>query len=280
MKKRKYPFIKTELVRAGSSKLLNKILAETKAKRYLVDVIQISGFQAYPLKKRNLFLQYVPNESRVYQKGFKDPDGHWTSLYLLPYVMGYNTRLLSPSDIPDTYEGFLDPKWKGKKIGFDTQEVEWFANMLEIMGKEKGLEFMRKFSAQNLAYRLGHTLIAQLVIAGEFPIATVYPQGVEEKKKLGAPIEWVGTKPVIVKLSAIGIYSHAPNPNAAKLYIDFSLSREGQMIIKSLGRVPARPDVEVEYKKKLEGISLYPSDLSMAEKYVEYYRQFKDIFKF
>ena len=221
--KEKYPFIKTELHRAGSPALLNKIMTETRAKRYIVDVINVTGFQAYAGKAAGLFMGYVSPESQAYREGFKDPDGHWTSIYNLHYAMGYNTKQLSRKDIPDTYEGFLHPRWKGKKICFDTQEVEWFANMLKIMGEEKGMEFMKKFAAQDLVYRAGHTLTANLVAAGELPIATVYPQGAEEMKKRGAPIEWVGVAPLIVKLGTIGVAAHAPHPNTAKLFIDFCL---------------------------------------------------------
>ncbi len=278
--KEKYPFIKTELYRASSPQLLSKLMSEAKAKRYIPDIIQLTGFQAYVSKKEGLSLGYVSPESAAYREGFKDQEGHWTSIYILHYAMGFNTRLLSRKDIPDHYEGFLQPRWKGKKICFDTQEVEWYANMMKIMGEAKGTEFMKKFAAQDLLYRSGHTLTATLVAAGELPLATVYPQGAEAMKKNGAPMEWVGVAPLIVKLGAIGIAAHAPHPNAAKLFIDFSLSKEGQTIIRSTGRVPARPDVEIDYMKHLEGIKLYPSDLSLATNYAKYHRQFNELFRF
>jgi iron(III) transport system substrate-binding protein len=275
----KYPFIKTELYRGASLALINRIESEARANRYLADVIQTSGFQSHILKKDGLLRSYVSSESQAYEEGFKDPEGYWTSMYLIPYAMGYNTRLLSRKDIPDTYEGFLHPRWK-EKIGFDVKEVEWFANMLKIVGEGKGLEFMKHFAAQNLQYRSGHTLIAQLIVAGEFPVGTVFPDSVEEKKKEGAPIEWVGVAPFIVKFGTTGVAAHASHPNTAKLFTDFSLSKEGQILIRSFGRVPARSDVKVEYIKALEGVKLYPSDLSLVGKYLEYDRQFKDIFKF
>jgi iron(III) transport system substrate-binding protein len=276
----KYPFIKAKLYRASTVNLLQRILAEARANRYIPDVIEMAGFQSYVLKKKGQYSRYVSPENRVYEEGYKDPEGYWTSIYMNPYLMGYNTRLLSREDIPNTYEGFLNPKWKGKKIGFDAKEVEWFANMLKVMGKEKGMEFMKKFVALELDYRRGHTLIAQLIIAGEFPVGTVYTHGVEERKREGAPIDWVGVAPVIVKFNTNAVAAHAPHPNAAKLYIDFSLSKEGQMLIASFGRIPTRPDLEIELIKKFKDITLYPSDLSLAKKYNEYYRQFSDTFKF
>ncbi len=274
----KYPFIKTELYRGASLALINRVKSEARANRYLADVIQTSGFQSHILKNDGLLRSYVSSESQAYQEGFKDPEGYWTSIYLIPYAMGYNTRLFSRKDIPHTYEGFLHPRWKGK-IGFDVKEIEWFANMLKTMGEKKGVEFMKQFAAQKLDYRSGHTLIAQLIVAGEFPVGTVFPDSVEEKKKEGAPIEWVGVEPFIVKFGTTGVSAHASHPNAAKLFTDFSLSKEGQILIRSFGRVPARLDVKVEYIEALERVKLYPSDLSLVGKYLEYDRQFKDIFK-
>ena len=93
--------------------------------------------------------------------------------------MAYKTKLLSRKDIPATFEGLLNPKWKGK-IGFDTKEIEWFANMLKIMGEDKGMDFFRKFAAQKLNYRRDRSLIKDLIIAGEFPIGTA-----EQRSKEG-----------------------------------------------------------------------------------------------
>lgn len=275
----KYPFIKVEMYRAATVNLLNKILGEARAKKYTPDVMEMPGFQTYVVKKEGLYANYVSPENRVYPEGFKDPDGKWTAVSSNPYLMGYNTKLLSRKDIPDTYEGFLHPRWKGKKIGFDTKEVEFFANMLKIMGEEKGMDFFRKLVAQQLNYRAGHTLITDLMIAGEFPVGTVYVAGVEEKKKRGAKVDWVGVSPVIAKFVTIGLAAHAPNPNAGKLFIDFILSKEGQLVIESCERLPARPDMETDSLKAFKGIKLYPSDTSLAERYTAYNKQFADVLR-
>ncbi len=275
----KYPFLKVELYRATSPNLQNKIITEAKARKYIPDVIEIPGFNAALLKKERLYASYVSPENRAYPEGFKDPDGNWTSTYILPYLMGYNTKLLTRKDIPDTYEGFLHPRWKGKKIGFDTIGVEWFANMLKIMGEEKGMDFFKKLAAQRLSLRAGHALITDLVIAGEFPVGTVYPQQVDDRRKKGAPIDWVAVAPVIAKLSAIGLAAHANHPNAAKLYIDFTLSKEGQMVTVSNGRMPARPDMDADIFRAFQGVKIHPSDIALADKFSAYSRQFAEVLK-
>jgi len=275
----KYPFLKAELYRAPSNTLMNKLNGEVKAKRYLSDVIEIPGFNAYYLKKDHLTASYVSPENKAFSEGFKDADGYWTATYVLHYVVAYNTKLLARKEIPDNYEGFLNPKWKGKIGLFDAKETEWFANMLNIMGEEKGLDFFRKLSNQELAYRGGSSLMTDLIVAGEFPLGTVFPQATEDRKKKGAKVDWVGVAPVIAKLGTIGLASHAPHPNAAKLYIDFCLSKEGQAVLVECERFPARSDMDVEKFKALRALKIYPSDFSLADKFNAYSKQFAEVVK-
>ena len=125
-------------------------------------------------------------------------------------------------------------------ISLETEEYQWFYHLVQIMGRDKGLDFMKKFAAQNLQMRKGHTLLAQLVAAGESAIATVvYSNRVERMKAIGAPIEWVRFKgPTITAINAIAIPDKAPHGNAARLFVDFVLSREGQSLLRGLRRIP------------------------------------------
>ena len=275
----KYPFLKAELYRAPSNTLMNKLNGEAKAKRYISDVIEIPGFNAYYLKKDHLTTSYISPESRAFSEGFKDADGYWTATYVLHYIIAYNTKLLARKDIPDNYEGFLNPKWRGKIGLFDAKETEWFANMLKIMGEEKGLDFFRKLSNQELAYRGGSSLMTDLIVAGEFPLGTVFPQAVEDRKKKGAKVDWVGVAPVIAKLGTIGLAAHASHPNAAKLDIDFCLSKEGQAVLVECERFPARSDMDVEKFKALKALKIYPSDFALADKFNTYSKQFAEVVK-
>jgi len=274
----KYPFVKIELYRANSVTLANRIIGESKSKKYIPDVLSLPGFKAAFLKNEHIYASYVSPESQFIPDGYKDPDGHWTGYYAHAYVMAYNTKLLSRKDIPDTFEGFLNPRWKGKKIGFDTKEVEWFANILKIMGEKKGMDFLQKFAAQDLNYRSDRAILRDLVIAGEFPVATAYADQIEERKKDGAPVDWAVVSPVITKFNAIGLTAHASHPNAAKLFIDFCLSKEGQAMIGSFGREPARLDVEANVLKSFKGVKVYPSDMSLVDKYPDYIKKSGEVF--
>lgn len=280
---KKHPFIKSEIFRSSGEKVLTKYLTEARAKTYRADVFQASVIQVFQLKEQGLLQRYISPESNAYPEGFKDPDGYWNAFYLLPYVIGYNTNLISPSEAPKSYEDLLNLKWKGK-IGLEAEQYQWFFHLLKIMGKEKGMDFMRRLATQDLQMRHGHSLLTQLVIAGEIPISVVlYGNDVEDAKRTkGAPIDWVRFKgPTITAFNAISITANPPHSNAAKLFVDFALSREGQQILqKNFRRVPARPGASSGTPSILEGLNLYPArPEELIKNYKETVAQFKEIFR-
>lgn len=274
----KYPFIKTELSRLNAERLLIKFLAEAKAKRNTADVIINGGFRTQITKKAGLLMKYVSPESKAYPEGFKDPEGYWTDTFNNANVLAYNTRLVAAKDLPQNYEDLLQPRWKGK-IGMETKAYEWFFQMLRIMGEEKGIEYMKKLAQQKPMLRIGGTLLAQLVVAGEFPLAiTTYSNGVEVSRSLGAPVDWIPLYPVIGILHPVAIAAHAPHPHAAKLFVDFVLSKEGMGIIRSFKRIPSRPDVEPDPPRLTHGFRIFPSEPLMADDYEKYVKMFRTIF--
>jgi len=273
----KYPFIKAEEYRTAPPKLLTKIVMESNFKSYLPDVIQLRIFEMYMLKKKGLLDKYTSPESKNIPSLYKDPDGFFIGMYWYPHIIGYNKRLVAPQDVPRSYDDLLLPKWKGK-MALDTDDFIWFAHQLQIMGQEKGVAFMRKLAEQKLQLRSGKTLAVQLLSAGEFSIAVnVYGHRVEEMKKLGAPIDWVGVEPIIAQVQPIALATRVSHPNAARLYIDFVLSDDGQKLVNGLYKVPIRTDIQSQFKA-FEKLKLYPTRPELSEHYDELSKLYKDIF--
>jgi iron(III) transport system substrate-binding protein len=273
----KYPFIKTELLRAGSEQLLNRILTEDSAGRSALDLVNITTINA--LKKRNLLQAYQSPEFAAYPPQFKDTGNYWATVYNIYYVIGYNPKMVAPKDAPKNWDDFLDPKWKGK-IGMDQEEYEWYAATVGYWGREKAEKFHRALAKQGVHWNRGHTMISQLMAAGEFPLGIVYAHRVESMKKSGAPIEWVKTAdPVFVTLSPVAVAAKARNPNAAKLLMDFVLSREAQLMLRNSNRSSGRSDVEPlvpeMHPSKLKIAAIDPS---VGEELTKYSKEFRDIY--
>jgi iron(III) transport system substrate-binding protein len=159
-------------------------------------------------------------------------------------VIGYNTKLVPKGEAPKNWEDLLNPRWKGK-LGMDDEEYFWHAGMLKYWGEDKGRKYMESLSRQGLQFRNGHALLADLMSVGEFPVAVViYPDQIEQMKLKGQPVEWVKTTdPILVNLAPVSVAAKAPHPNAAKLLMNYGISKEGQEILQKARRASARHDV-------------------------------------
>jgi iron(III) transport system substrate-binding protein len=274
---KRYPFIKVKLNRSGSEKLLTRILAEARAKRVSADVIQTVEFSMYILKRSGVLARHVSPSDSLYPKNFKD-QGSWTTVYYNPYVAAYNTRLVTPRMLPKTYDDLLDPKWKGKLM-MEGTKADWFAGMLQIMGQERGLSYMRQLAKQEPMLREGHELLAQLVAAGEgFFDINIPASSVDRVKEKGAPIDWIALGEAPAIMVGIGLAAHAAHANAAKLFINFALSSEGQKLQQGFGRLVARTDLASEQPAAIRQIKMVPVNPELAEKLNDYAKQLRTIF--
>jgi iron(III) transport system substrate-binding protein len=120
-------------------------------------------------------------------------------------------------------------------------------------------------------------LVTQLLAAGEFDLQIVaYWYRPYLMKKQGAPVDWLAFEPAIVALHPISMIQRAPHANSAKLFIDFSLSDEGQKIFIQRGRESAKPGLKPEgYPANLK---VAPSRVQLAEKLEDYSRQYRNMF--
>ncbi len=272
---KKYPFIKTEFFRAGKQKLVSKILFEEQAKQHIADIIHTSVIETNILKKRDALSKHVPLEAASLPAQYKDPEGFWTSVYASGTLLGYNSRQVKRADVPKNYDELLNPRWKNA-IAIDSNKIEWFAMLLKL----KGRPFMEKLAALNPSVRDGNTLVLQLLAAGEFPVAAgVYEYSIEDLKTKGAPVDWLGLEPVITYTVAASLPSRPNNPNSAKLFIEWLLSKEGQEVINQYGRVPIRDDVDSKYGKILKQHKLLMTDIDLGQKEAEVNETFRKLFQ-
>ena len=239
-----YPFVETDYYRSHGDIVMQKAFTEAQAGQHFADVFDIQAFEVYLMKEAGLLQPFLAPASEGYPDDTRDPDGYWTVARISTLVIGYNTDLVEPEDVPTTWEDLLDPKWKGL-IGVEADDVELFANMASVWGDDKAIKFWEGIAALEPGIVTGHTELAELVSAGEFAISpTLYGYRVEKLKIKGAPIEWVKTDPIIAYSEMVAMAANAPHPATARLFINWMLAEEGQNVIRELGRIPIRPGVE------------------------------------
>ena len=272
----KYPFIEIKLNRLTSDNLYPRVIAEHRSGKFLADLLQNNTLGMYFLRKGNFLAHYVSPEERFYPKEFKDP-GYWVTSAMNLHVIGYNTKTVARNKLPKTWEDLLNPEWKGA-IMLNPDE-QWFAWILQIMGKEKGLNYMRALAKQNLSIRREpRAMRAQLLIAGEgdMDLDSTYTVLLPLMKK-GAPVDWTTLGPALMNTVGYGLAVRAPHPNAAKLFINYVLSKEGQQVVLSFERQSARSDLTQE-QAALKNVKMVPLDPSQGANMELYARQALEIF--
>lgn len=251
----RHPDVKVEIVRSGGGAMVNRILSEFTGNAHTADVILGADSRgAIPVfKKKDIITPYESPERKFIDADLRDKAGYWTSLYQLTFVLAYNTKLIQANDVPKTYDDLLKPRWKGKKILNDTESFIWFGALLQHWGMEKGLAYFRKLAEQEQVFQRGARGRIQLVIAGEFPFTIGYGPHAQTYMNKGAPLDWVALEPVVVSPISVLLAKQAPHPNAAKLLIDFLLSKEAHLKLREFSRIPSRTDVEPDPPRLFRG---------------------------
>ncbi len=277
---KKYPFLKVEPFRGNSEQLLQKITIEARAGRVQHDVAQFDAFEEWQLQKLGLLQRYKSPEAKDYPNIYKDPEGYWTAMYANYLVLGYNTKQVKEEELPKKWEDLLLPKWKGEKFAMDRDEGVWYGGLAFYWGKEKADKFMKALALQDPSMRKGHTLIATFLSSGEFPLGLVYAHRIEEMKTKGTSVDWVSLDPIIVTPNLITIGRNAAHPNAAKLLVDFCLSKEGQTILQQQQhRTVASPDIPpTSPKMDPKKLKLYLADKRVADQHETFANKFYELF--
>ena len=241
---RKYG-VRTKVWRASSEKVLQRSVAEARAGRFDADVYETNGPELEALVREKLLTPvWSPSLASLVPEA-KFAHRSWVGSRLVIFAFAYNTTLVRKADLPATYEGFADPRWKGM-LGIEADDSDWFATVSSLLGETRAQKLFRDIVSTNgVSLRKGHTLLANLVVAGEIPLAlTVYNYKAEQLKNKGAPIDWFVIPPAIARANGVAVAARAPHPNAALLWYEFEIGEEGQRLFLTREFVPTNRNVE------------------------------------
>ncbi len=245
---KEFPGIKVRLTSGTANDLLLKIQAEGQANSVRVDVSH-GGSAFGSLLKGGQVAQFVPTEGKRYPDQYKDPSGYGTGHYISFLVPAINTDMVKEKDEPRSWNDLLDPKWTGK-IAWTQQMTQggppgFIGATLSGMGNDKGMDYLRKLSKQKLVnVPANQRVVLDQVIAGQYPMAlSTFSHHSELSLKKGAPVKWLKFEYVTGTVDPIFMVKNAPHPNAAKMFIEFVLSRKGQEIIRDADYIPADSNV-------------------------------------
>jgi ABC-type Fe3+ transport system substrate-binding protein len=245
---KKYPFIKATYWRGDTEGIVAKLIAEERSGHPVVDVMEGAGIGA-AANTTGFLASYKTPVLDSYPPDYRDPQGIWAPTRLSYFALGYNTKLVSPADVPKTYDDLLDPRWQGKmawRVGDATGAAFFLTNLRLAWGEDKAMDYFKKLAQQriiNFAAGSARTLVDR-VIAGEYPIALgIFAHHPLSSKNKGASVDSQLLAPVASTAGTLAVAKDLPHPYSAMLLVDFILSEEGQTVLAQAGFFPANPRV-------------------------------------
>jgi iron(III) transport system substrate-binding protein len=231
---KRFPFVSVEMVRAPGGQLITRIKTEAAADKLLADVINHSD-RGLMKGIEDLFMDYAPPNAADYRTDVAISPKIWPKS-ALGWSIAYNTELMKnpPKSWMDLCKPEYGPKLIGQVVG-PSGGTTWTRVMFER--QTFGEDYWTKQAAtQPILYPSGAPTSDSLV-RGECSIAVLLYNIAYIKKRDGAPIEInFPTDGVPLNFYATAISKTSANPNAAKLFMNWCLSEEGQALpIKSLG---------------------------------------------
>ena len=263
----KYPFMKAQYVRDDPPQQLQKVMAEARAGSMVVDVLESTGLEV-PIRNANINQPFWSPEIEAYDKSHADPENFWAPTRTSYLGACYNTNLVKPADVPNSFQDFLDPKWKGKIAWSSTVigAMLFITGVRNFMGEERALAYLKKLAEQDIApVASANRVVVDRVMAGEYALcldAFLHHPIISARK--GAPVAPLPLDPVLTVVSSVMLPKSPPHPFSAMLFIDYLLSKEGQQRLQAADYLPARPDVPASADLDV----IVPAEIGMHENFI------------
>jgi iron(III) transport system substrate-binding protein len=216
-------------------------------------------------KQKGWLTKYVPADVKSYPADGKDSDGYYATWRATLDVMGYNTNIVPPDQVPKGYKDLLDPKWKGKLTkahpGYSGTAL---TGIYAITKSPLGWDYLEKLSKQGVQQLQSTTATPKSIASGERAVmvdGNEYNMFIEIDKKSPVKIIYaVEGTPFVASPSAI--FADAPHPHAAQVFEDFIFTQKIQQFIVDKGGLRSlHPGVkDPAGHTSLKDIKLLPDD--------------------
>ena len=247
---KKHPDVKIDFQSAGAGKLMAKIAAERESGKIMADVLWTSEVpDFYQLKAQGILLPYIPQDIKVLLNPLPDYDGSFTAVRLGTLGIAYNTRLIK--EAPKTWADLQKPAFKGA-YGIANPALSGTAYMsVAVLSKAFGWPYFEALRANGAKMGKGSGQVVDDTASGDLVASLAVDYITLDKVDKGATLALVYPPEMLVIPSPIAIFRNSPNVDAAKKFVDFVLSKDGQLIIANEGTLPVRADVKVPERYKL-----------------------------
>jgi iron(III) transport system substrate-binding protein len=229
----KYPGVKVETYRAGSTDLTRRILSEAQARRNLADLVETTPPTLMIMRDNKLLLPFYSPYLVNYPADAKEEADKdrvlWATDRESIISLGYNKNLIRAADVPKSFADLVKPEHKGRiGVSGDSTGVRFLGAVI----RAKGEEFVKQLRLMEMKmHMISGGAIHELMAAGEMPLSvSIFRNHVLAGQAKGAPTEWVPLDLNATNAGGVALPSNSNNPHAALLLADFLLSPEGQKI--------------------------------------------------
>jgi iron(III) transport system substrate-binding protein len=240
--KKKYG-IEVDYWRGSSTQVSERALTEWRAGRPGFDIAEGNRGVQLIMKSEGLFQKFIPSASEKFPAQYKEKDGLITPWRVLPISILYNTELVKAVDLPKTFDDLLNPKWMGKISIPDptrhTTTAQFLWNLEKFKG-DKWLDYVRALAKQKPILVESLAPVTTTIIKGEAVVGITYIKYIKQYK---GPVNYIPMDKYLTDPNYLSLGAKSAHPNAAKLYIDFACSTEGQKEIAEDGEFVLAPGV-------------------------------------
>ena len=260
---KKYPEIDIVTTPGRGNTLAPRVMAERRAGKYLVDVYMAGVTTAYDVFYRAkildsvraaLILPEVVDESKWWsgQHQYVDPEKRYIFVYVgnVNQYISYNTKLVQPGEIR-SYWDFLQPKWKGKILSRDPKisGSQRIGLRMIYYSPELGAEFIRRlYGETDITITQEMRQATDWLAAGKFAIC-FFCSEIPKAKMQSVPVDefdsaqWKEVRAISTgNQGSVVLPTQQPHPNAARLFVNWLLSREGQMAFQRAANTPTNSE--------------------------------------
>ena len=245
--KKANPGVEVDYQSAGAGKLMAKIAAEKQSGKILADVIWTSEVpDFYNLKKEGMLLQYQSPVLKDVVNPFTDYDGSFTAIRLGTLGIAYNTDKVKTA--PAQWSDLTGPDFKNA-YGIADPSLSGTSFMsIAILSKQFGWDYFNSLAANGARIGKGSGQVVDDTASGELSGSLAVDYITNDKIAKGAHIKLAYPPELIVVPSPAAIFKSTANPELAKKFLDYLLSKEAQEIIAKSGTLPVRNDVAIPEK--------------------------------
>ena len=245
---KEFPGIRVNALRLSADKIPVRIITEQKGGKYNADVVSGDSPQVAQLVQAGALQPFNPPDQGPLPRGLTLPSGYTAVVYAVTTVPAWNPGAAQKAGLqpPTSWQDLTQPQWKGK-FSIDPGAVNWYDALIKDMGHAKALALIQALGKNNPKLVTSHTQALTQVEAGEpLATATAYAyKAASEKKKNPGEIDFANPDPLPSSLTLIDVVKNAPHPDAAKLFVDWMVSRAGQQeVIDQTNHTSLRSDVK------------------------------------